>query len=85
MTANSRRNLSLAVWVAMLAMFAAGAIPQLRDARHPVAACVAFAIVLLGGAYCALRDYFAAPFDDARFDRRINKQLSRNAERGEAR
>lgn len=82
MTANSRRWLSLAVWVAMLAMFAAGAIPQLRSARHPVAACVAFAIVLLGGAYCALRDFFGLPFDDARFERRVNREVARNGNQG---
>lgn len=78
MTANTRRWLSLAVWVAMLAMFAAGAVPQLRHGRHPVAACVAFAIVFLGGAYCALREFFGPPFDDARFERRINRHIARN-------
>lgn len=80
MTANSRRNLSLAVWVAMLAMFAAASIPQLRSARHPVAACVAFAIVFLGGAFCALREFFGPPFDDARFERRINEHLDRSVQ-----
>lgn len=80
MTANTCRWLSLAAWVAMLAMFAAGSVPQLLHARHPVAACVAFAVVFLGGAYWALREFFGPPFDDARFERRINEHLNRSVQ-----
>ncbi len=74
-TANARRWTSLALWVAMLAVFAGASVSAVSAARHPVAACVSFAIV-------ALREFYGPPFDDARFERRINKQLERNLDQG---
>lgn len=84
MTANARRYLSLAVWVALLAVFVASALRPACASPYPVAACVVVAVVSLVGIFCALSEFFGAPFDDARFERRINRELARNAE-GETR
>lgn len=78
MTANARRWISLALWAVMLTVFGTIAVRAVHDARHPVAAAVSFAIVAIGGMFCALSELFATPFDDARFERRINRHLSAN-------
>lgn len=79
MTANTRRWLSLFAWLVLIAIFClSGFAATAFEDRAPVAKRVLVAVVALVGLLWALREFFGPPFDDARFERRVNREIARN-------